>query len=330
MAVHNGAPYLLEAVQSILDQTLGDFEFIVVDDASSDESRMLIESLKNERIELFVNAKQQGLSKSLNRGIEAAGGEYIARMDHDDVSMRSRLAEQVAFLEENSEVDIVGTWARTIGRAPEQTWQYPAKDADIRSEFVFNSCLVHSSVMWRRSVFEKHGLAYDPNVKRAQDYELWTRAKQNVRFANIPKVLLQYRIHQASVGSRFGDEQRAVADTVREREIAQLRVDASTAELALHHSISRWEFPQEIEGLKALETWLLKLHENNQRETVYPSGAFSRALEQRWWAACRANIRAGLAAWRAYGDSPLSGLGERSIGERATFWAKASLRSLGR
>jgi glycosyltransferase involved in cell wall biosynthesis len=323
MAVNNGLPYLEEAVRSILSQTFQDYEFVIVDDASTDESRAFIESLPEERTKIILNETQKGLSRSLNRGIESSSGKYIARMDHDDVCLPTRLMEQVAFLEANPDVDLMGTWAKTIGRTPEQIWRYPSKDEDIRSEFVFNSCLVHSSVMWRRSTFEKNGLAYDGSIVRAQDYEPWTRAKNQIHFANIPRLLIYYRIHPSSVGSMFGGEQQAAADRVRERELAQLGFDPSTVELGVHHAISRWEFPRTIEELLALEAWLSKLYEANRTLRVYPVAAFGRALERRWWAACRANARMGGAAWRMYKASPVRGLGDRSLSEEMVFGAKA-------
>lgn len=328
MAVHNGLPYVKEAIHSVFRQSLADFEFIIIDDASVDASRAYIESIPDERIKLLVNGQPSGLSRSLNRGIEASRGTYLARMDHDDVSLPPRLAQQTAFLNAHPDVDIVGTWATTIGRNPEQLWRYPTNDEDIRSEFVFNSCLVHSSVMWRREGFEKLGLRYDAQSNRAQDYELWTRAKKDMRFANIPQSLLRYRIHPGSVGSNYGDEQKMVANKVRERELAQLGVNATPAELALHHAVSRWELPGSFEDLKALETWLLKLHEANQRSGFYPSRAFGRALERRWWAACRSKTRFGLDAWRAYLDSPLHDLGQRGRAPQALFMAKAALQEI--
>jgi hypothetical protein len=323
MAVHNGLPYLEEAVRSVLDQSFQDYEFIIVDDASTDESPALIDGFSDKRIKLLANPKQLGLSRSLNKGIGDSSGKYIGRMDHDDVSLSTRLMEQVAFLEANPDVDLIGTWAKTIGRTPEQIWRYPTKDEDIRSEFVFNSCLVHSSVMWRRTTFEKYGLSYDAGTVRAQDYELWTRAKRQIRFANIPKPLLRYRVHPSGVGSMFGGEQQATADKVREREIAQLGIESTAGELTLHHALSRWEFPRTLEGLMALEAWLLKLYEGNRASKAYPVAALGRALERRWRAACRANARMGMAAWRIYRSSPVRKLGERSLGQQVVFWAKA-------
>lgn len=328
MAMHNGLPYLQEAVCSILIQSFRDFEFIIVDDASTDGSRAFVESEPDNRVKLLVNPRQMGLSESLNKGIEASTGKYIARMDHDDISLSARLAQQVSFLDANPDVDLVGTWATTMGSTTQQTWRYPLADNEIRSEFLFNSSLVHSSVMWRQSSFQKFGLTYDTGMKRAQDYELWTRAKNHIRFANLPKALVRYRIHPASVGTLFSEEQKIAAEKVREREIAQLGIEATTAELVLHHAISRWEFPRTIESLHSLEAWLLKLVELNRSSKTYPASAFGRTLERRWWAACRANVRLGASAWRVYISSSIRKLGNPGLAQKTEFWAKSSWHTL--
>lgn len=323
-------PFLPQAIRSVLGQSLQDLEFIIVDDKSTDESLAFIKSIRDRRINLIASNEQQGQSAALNTGIAKTLGEFIARMDHDDVCLRTRLAEQVEFLNAHPDVDIVGTWAKTLGRAPEQTWRYPTEDADIRSEFVFNSSLVHSSVMWRRAKFRRHDLAYDPAVTRAQDYELWTRAQHHVRFGNIRKVLLQYRIHKTSVGAKFGSEQKAAADRIRERELNRLGVDATDEEIARHHSIARWEFPSQLTGLIQLERWLERLSEANQVSRAYPRASFGQALERRWWAACRANIRLGSDVWRLYSQSRLRLFGAHRVDQQAIFWGKAALHELGK
>ena len=329
MAVHNGEPYLQQAVQSILGQSFQDFEFLIVDDASTDNSGKLLSGLSNAKVRIIANGKQLGLSSSLNQGIEASEGTYIARMDHDDISLPERLWKQTAFLDAHPEVDVIGSWAQTLGLQPAQIWRYPTLDEDIRSEFIFNSSLVHGSVMLRKATFDRHQLRYDATIARAQDYELWTRAAPQIRFANLDAVLVQYRIHPEQAGSKYGTEQRAVAEKVRQREIARLGVEATSAELALHNRVSRWEMPTSRAELQHWERWFLKLRAVNQETKAFPWHAFDRALERRWWETCRANTKWGLEAWHAYAGSLIAKKGERSALDKALFWAKASLWDLG-
>lgn len=329
MAVHNGGLFLRQAVESILGQSFHDFELLIVDDASSDDSARSLVGFKDGRIRLLNNKKQLGLSRSLNKGLEAARGKYVARMDHDDISASFRLKIQYDFMETHPKIDVLGSWAKTIGLGQEQTWRYPEKDEDIRSEFLFNSVLVHGSVMLRRVTFDRHQLRYDTKVTRAQDYELWTRAADKVSFANIPRVLIRYRIHPQQVGRTQAVEQQETADMVRGREIQGMGLRPTAKELKLHNNAAKWVFPKTRAGLQELETWFLKLLAQNRVIYSYKTESLKRSIEHRWWAACRANILLGIEAWNIYRRSSLSTQGQRSAFEKAVFSGKALLRDAG-
>ncbi len=326
MAVRNGMPFLSETVQSILDQSFRDFEFIVIDDASSDGSSKVLHEIKDDRVQMITNKKQLGLSRSLNKGLAAAKGKYIARMDHDDISLPGRLAAQSDYLESNPRIDVVGTWARTLGLHREQTWNYPTTDEEIRAEMLFSSVLVHSSVLLRRSTFAKYKLRYDPEVTRAQDYELWTRGAKHLRFANLGKVLLRYRIHPQQVGRNHGNQQQAVAAKIRARQLRALGWRPSQSQLNLHNLISQWSFPASRAGLLEVESWLLAIRFANEQTRGYDPKGLDAVLERRWWAACRAAINLGKPAWALYKGSNLASQSNRSATDKAVFWSKALLR----
>lgn len=329
MAVHNGMPFLSEAVDSILGQSFREFEFIVIDDASSDGSFRLLREIDDERVRTITNKKQLGLSRCLNKGLAAAKGKYIARMDHDDISLPGRLAAQLDYLEANPKIDVLGTWARTLGLRREQTWKYPTGDSEIRAEMLFNSVLVHSSVMLRRSSFAKYKLRYAPKVARAQDYELWRRAAKHLHFANLRKVLLRYRIHPQQVGHKHGRQQQAVAATVRAGQLNALGLRPSQAQVNLHNSISQWRFPASRAGLLEVESWLSTIRDANSKTRLYDPKVLDAVLERRWWAACRAAVSLGKPAWELYKGSSLASQGSRSATDKAVFWSKALLREGG-
>ena len=329
MAIHNGEAYLAQAVKSILTQIFQDFEFLIIDDASTDQSHKMLSGFTDERVRLIAHSHKLGLSSSLNKGIDLAQGEYIARMDHDDISIPERLKRQVDFLDTHKDVDVLGTWAQTLGLGREQTWRYPTEDEDIRSEFAFNSALVHSSVMLRKATFERLQARYDVSVSRAQDYELWTRVAPHIRFANLDSALILYRLHPDQVGSRHETEQQGIADKVRLREIERLGIKPSEDEVALHNRISRWEQIRGRAELEDLERWFLKLRAANQISQMFLMAAFERALDRRWWFGCRSNIGLGLEAWRIYARAPFAELAKRSLFEKPQFWAKGLLRELG-
>ncbi|MCW5875594.1 MAG: glycosyltransferase [Anaerolineales bacterium] len=329
MAVHNGELYLSEALDSIFQQSLRDFEFLVIDDASTDGTAEILAACTDPRLHIHTNKSQLGLAASLNLGLEQARGEYIARMDHDDISLPRRLEMQASYLDEHPDVDVLGAWVRTLGQPPEQTWRYPTEDDAIRSELLFNPVLVHSSVMLRRSSLGKHKLRYDPKLPRAQDYDLWTRVAGRLRFANLNKVLLCYRVHSSQVGQRFGEEQQQIANRIRLDHLHRLGIKPNAEQAKLHHAISRWEFPTGEDGLQTLQRWFAALRAANQASAVFPATAFGAALERRWWAACRANLTLGLRAWRIYTGFARELAAERPLADKVVFKTKAALRQVG-
>lgn len=209
MSVYNGEKYLDEAVQSILDQTFPDFEFIIINDGSTDSTlEMLVKyKAKDNRI-VLVSRENKGLVASLNEGISLAKGKYIARMDADDISLPARFKEQYDFLEKNPEVGVCGTWCTVFGDGfKAKRWVMPTNDSDLKARLLFSVSFAHPTVMMSRTLIEKHCLSYNSNYKNAEDYRFWLDFSKHTLFSNIPKVLLRYRYHQESV-SRIADQKK--------------------------------------------------------------------------------------------------------------------------
>ena len=204
MSVYNGMPYLKDAVKSILSQTYKNFEFIIVDDASTDNSWNYLKSLKDRRIKLIKNKKNLGLASSLNIALgqvfdreshtESARGDYIARMDADDISLPKRFEEQVNFLHRNPKVMLCGTWVDLINDKGEKIGEkkYPTEDSKIKKSLAWYPAIVHPTFMSRKE-FYKVLNGYNQNFDFAEEYELMMRAKNKFKMANIPKKLLYWR-----------------------------------------------------------------------------------------------------------------------------------------
>jgi glycosyltransferase involved in cell wall biosynthesis len=199
MSVYNGDKYLKEAIESILSQTFTDLELIIINDGSTDRSREILESYKDGRIRLFNNTNK-GLTKSLNEGIRYSNGEYIARMDADDVSMPNRFERQVSFLDSHPGIVMCGTWAQFTDKDGNDNgpYQTPVSGREIRTMLIKHSPFIHPSVMIRRNLFDKVGF-YDESFRCAQDYELWTRVVALFDTANLPEVLLKYRVLKSGI-----------------------------------------------------------------------------------------------------------------------------------
>lgn len=202
MAVYNGEKFLKEAMESILNQTYKDFEFLIINDGSTDKSVEIIESFNDPRIRLVHNEKNLKLIASLNKGISLARGKYIARMDCDDISMPERFEKEVEFLENHSDYGMVGTCYNIIdaqGKV-QRNVSYPS-NPDLIKLFLSLTCpLVHGSVMIRAELLKKN-LYGSNDFSAVEDYELWTRIAEKSKIYNIPEHLFRYRIY----GESFSD-----------------------------------------------------------------------------------------------------------------------------
>lgn len=202
MPVYNVAPYLREAMDSILAQTFQDFELIVLDDCSPDNSAEILDTYTDERIVRYRGEKNMGLSNVLNVGMQLARGEFIARMDSDDLSTHERLAVQVAYLEAHPEVDLCSCGMELFG-AKQETWVRETNVEDVKITALFHSPILHASSMWRRASFERVGLRFLQEMVPAEDYDMWTRAMAaGLRLVNIPQVMYLYRIHPSQATTR--------------------------------------------------------------------------------------------------------------------------------
>ncbi len=209
MSVYNGEKYLKEALESILDQTFGDFEFIIINDGSTDNSYEILKSYKDKRMKI-INQENMGLAKSLNKAIKLAQGEYIARMDTDDISLPTRLEKQVDVIMSSSTVGLVGSWYEIIDELGRELVKVKVPcDFDYLREYMFyeNNPICHGSVMLKRGPFAQAG-RYREVFKYAQEYDLWLRLMEICDFEIIEEYLYQLRISLSSASTLSGGEQR--------------------------------------------------------------------------------------------------------------------------
>ena len=181
-------------MKSILNQTFSDFEFFIIDDGSNDDSVKIIKSYDDNRIRLVENRNNLGQSETLNKGLRLAKGKYIARMDQDDISMPERLKKQFEFMENNSDIDVCGSWLQLMGKY-NGILELETKSEKIKMNLLTNENLAHPTVMIRKRTLVKYDLNYNPAYSVAQDYDLWVRMFDFCSFANIPEALIKYRMH---------------------------------------------------------------------------------------------------------------------------------------
>jgi hypothetical protein len=226
LPVYNDAPHVRASIESILTQTLGDFELVVINDGSTDDTPELLNQYQDPRIRLIHNERNLGLSPSLNRAIAAARGEYLARQDADDIALPHRLEKQVVFLRSHPDIAMVGSRAIVID---EQGLEQgilddpPIADIDIKWRLLFRNPFIHSSVMMCRDVVDKTGgYTEDPFRAFVEDYDLWSRINRVARSANILEPLEKYRVNPGGVSARTHSEQQRQAEEISKRNICWL------------------------------------------------------------------------------------------------------------
>lgn len=218
MPVYNGERFVAEAIESVLRQKFRDFEFILVDDGSSDGTAARLRFYGDSRIVILSNPSNQGLVASLNRAIAAARGRYIARADADDTCHEDRFAKQVAFLEENQSVGVLGSCMDQVDESgrPAPFFWVPSRHNEIAWTMMFETSMAHPTVMIRRQVLVDAG-GYDPDYRHIEDIELWTRLLSVTRFANLGEALYTRRCHSESVCAKNSALQAVLGRQLRHR-----------------------------------------------------------------------------------------------------------------
>lgn len=226
MAVHNGGPYLKDCLDSVLSQEFRDFEFVVVDDASTDGTGALLSeaSLRDDRLKTLRNGSNLGLTRSLNRGLAEARADYIARIDADDLCRPDRLEVQLAAMERDPDLVILGSGYRIIdGRGtPRGTVSVALSDARIRWLLGFSPPAFHPTYFFRRIAPDGTAVMYDETFRTAQDYDLWSRLSRQGRSLVLPDVLIDYRRHASGItvaeaGQQARDGRRVSMRNLSER-----------------------------------------------------------------------------------------------------------------
>lgn len=263
MSVYNEPiEWISQSIDSILHQTFKDFEFIIVlDNPHGIEQKNILLAYKNkdERIKLIFNEKNLGLAHSLNIAIENSNGQFIARMDADDISHPDRLRVQYEFLLKHPEISICGTWAKCFGEIPffsYKSYKTPVTVEQVIINSYFSSPLVHPSIMGRCKIFKEN--KYNIDLRKAQDYDLWCRLLiKSYRICNIPRYLFKYRITLKSRTLNVISSQQLVANIVRNTLLKKLSMDINEEDLNIHNMICT---NKSITDKKIVEVWLQKIH----------------------------------------------------------------------
>lgn len=289
LPVYNGAQFLREAMDSILQQSFSDFELLAIDDGSLDDSREVILSYSDPRIVFLQNKKNRGLVYTLNRGLQYARGVYIARMDQDDISLPERFIQQVKFMEQHPAIGLCGTWMETIGDRTGITIKHATDPEENKCKLLFVTVLAHPTVIFRRSILADNALRYSEDFQHAEDYEFWSRLSQQTYITNLPTILHRYRISPGQISHKYNKQQLECHIRAQDKLLRRLGIIPTENEGYLHAAISFQRSVLKREYILDAAQWLSRLQAANGECHIYPEPYFTRVLRYFWGSVCQRN-----------------------------------------
>ncbi|MBO4687408.1 MAG: glycosyltransferase family 2 protein [Clostridiales bacterium] len=290
MPVYNTpALFLREAVESVLKQSFSDFEFLIVDDGSRNSDTLeYLESISDPRVHVIRNSENLGCTKSLNVGLRAASGKYIARMDADDVSMPERFAKQYDFMENHP--DVIGCGSRVTHNLNDTTPSKMKSDSMelFRIKLLFvNAGPHHPTAFFRREVLVQNHIEYNEELRYAQDYDLWMRLSRIGESYILPDRLLYYRKHAGRSSQAHREEQIRCDKVTQKKLLLELLDDVTEEEQDLHYLYSTGYY-RGLKLTKEVRCWYRKLIRANDKKHIYPRLLFRKRV---YWILLRVIVK---------------------------------------
>lgn len=285
MPIYNCINYIAQAIDSILNQTFTNFELIIIDDCSTDGTAGVVDTYTDKRINFITKPENTGLVASLNTGLSLAKGQYIARMDGDDISMPDRLQKQVDFLEQRPDIVLCGTAYELLNA--KQIVSYPADHDDIKLTLLEYCPLGHPTVMVRNDFLQDHNLRYNADFEAAEDYELWTRLIWLGKIANMPDVLLTYRDHPLQYSNSNKSNQVKNSHLSRVKMLAKVWDKASITDPYTREVLFGDPIYNSAVELKEMGNWMQHIINVNTTNNYFDALKFAAYINAKQKAAIR-------------------------------------------
>lgn len=278
------APYIEESICSILTQTYTDFELLIIDDGSTDGTLDIIRKFDDSRIRLITHSRNLGLIETLNQGIDLCTGEYLARMDGDDIALPHRFERQVNFMDVHPHCGVCGSQVYLLGG--DSTTTKPLNHEEIRCWQLFHCTIVHPTVMIRKSVLEDHGIRY-LYYYHAEDYEIWNRLAAVTQMVNLPEVLLKYRQHSSQISNIHKQVQEVQSETIRRNQLRLLDIEPTAEEYQTHLDFCHFRIRvHDNAHYNVCLAWAHKILEGNLRKQQYDHETLNSVLSQCFSLSC--------------------------------------------
>ena len=327
MPVYNAEKYLEEAIKSVLSQTFTNFEFLIFNDGSTDNSLKIIQSYQDDRIVLAYNGQNKGYVSHLNEGIRLARGKYIARMDADDICLPERFEKQVDFLEKNPTYVLCGSRIKCFGETQDEV-MLPLEDEEIRLKMLYITPFAHPSVMIRKATLLENALRYDKEVMPAEDHDLWARIAQLGKLHNLKTPLLRYRMHPQNISTQKRTPKQIINLAKSEQKYISYffsEYNLSSAEVCLLHLMFHRREDVNIEQIQNILAVVKKIESKPILHQGIDKKSIVNLLREKFFYLCTTSTHLGLPVWNLYNTSKLSGEGI-SLGLKAKFFLKSLLK----
>lgn len=306
MSVYNGEKYVVDAVESVLSQTFNDFEFLIFEDCSKDNSLSILREYakKDSRINLIANETNQGLTANLIQGMNIAKGTYLARMDADDICLPERFEEQVTYLNKHQDISLLGSSVIFFDDSGYEFVGYqPLAHDQIKVELLLGYTMMHPSVMMRLGDFRKHNLNYDISFRYSQDFDLWVRAIALLKYANIKEPLLKMREHANKISRELKPQQKLLSDKIRENQYSKLDLQFSVNEKKILDNNSTGLPLTNQQDFNTLERCFKKIVKHNRNVKIYNHDILlfkiQNNLRHQYYDCLINKNRTGLSIWRS-------------------------------
>lgn len=299
MCVYNGGEYLSTAIKSVLDQTYNNYEFIIINDGSTDNSENVILSFDDERIRYIKNEENLRLIASLNKGLSLAKGEYIVRMDADDICMPNRIEKQIEFLELNPDAGLVGSFVETLGNKVDRIISFKTSPEVIKFKLFLANHVFHPTVVIRTSIIKDNELKYK-NYLHAEDYKLWVDISRISNIHILPDVLLKYRVHESNISVNNAEYQLKISEQIRLEQLKELGLKLVEREVAIYES---WLSGQRIFDQSKLRV-LIRIFKmiilGNKQRNIFEFFILDEFFQNSAWELFCKNVSNGLSAYKAF------------------------------
>ncbi|MEY4572068.1 MAG: hypothetical protein RLZ10_1294 [Bacteroidota bacterium] len=281
MPAYNAAKYIITAIESILNQTFTDFEFIIINDGSTDETEEIIQSYKDSRIRYFKNESNIKLIATLNKGFDLCRGEYIVRMDADDISHLDRIQKQVEFMDENPKVGLSGTAFESFGfiNGP---YYYRLMDQEIRIRLLHECHMLHPSIILRTSVIRENNIYM--TVLHGEDLDFFIRISEHTKLANLPDILINYQQLPESMSKANSEITEINCTKIHHQLFLKLDENFTENDVRIYRKIAYKDFNGLQNQFNQICSIVLRLLEGNRMKNIYDHKTFEMYLKDLWTA----------------------------------------------